>query len=124
MSKKKNEELHKSNARILIVDDMMINRTILCSMLTTMGICCDMAESGHECIELCRKNSYDLILLDHRMPDMDGVDTLVQLKDIFHKTGVDTPVICHTAEEGKNYINLYKAAGFADVLISPRIPEN
>ncbi|MCR5268437.1 MAG: response regulator [Lachnospiraceae bacterium] len=116
------ETSHNSNARILIVDDMAVNRTILSSMLTTIGVSCDLAESGQECLDLCRNNSYDLILLDHRMPDMDGVDTLVRLKEIFHRTGVETPVICHTADEGKNYINLYKAAGFADVLIKPADP--
>lgn len=119
LERRKNQ---RSNARILIVDDMQVNRTILSSILTTFGITCDMAESGRECLELCQNNSYDLILLDHRMPDMDGVDTLVQLKEIFHRTGADTPVICHTADEGKNYINLYKAAGFADVLIKPADP--
>ncbi len=122
MSSPEKEQNHNSNARILIVDDMAVNRTILSSMLTTIGISCDLAESGQECLELCKSNSYDLILLDHRMPDMDGVDTLVHLKEIFHRTGAETPVICHTADEGKNYINLYKAAGFADVLIKPADP--
>ena len=113
---------HNSSARILIVDDMPVNRTIMSSMLTSLGITCDLAGSGSECIEMCKKCTYDLILLDHRMPDMDGVDTLVVLKDIFRRTGAETPVICHTAEEGRNYINLYKAAGFADVLIKPADP--
>jgi CheY-like chemotaxis protein len=122
MTIQENEQIHGSNARILIVDDMAINRTILSSMLATMGISCDLAGSGRECLELCRLNSYDLILLDHRMPDMDGVDTLVQLKELFLHTGAETPVICHTADEGRNYVNLYKAAGFADVLIKPADP--
>ena len=122
MPKQENKQNHKSNARILIVDDMPINRTILSSMLTTLGISCDLAGSGRECLDLCRLNSYDLILLDHRMPDMDGVDTLVQLRELFLHTGAETPVICHTADEGRNYINLYKAAGFADVLIKPADP--
>lgn len=109
-------------ARILIVDDMPVNRTILSSMLTTMGVICDLAQSGQECLDLCGKNVYDLILLDHRMPGLDGVETLTRLKEIFRQTGVETPVICHTTDEGKNYINLYKAAGFADVLIKPADP--
>ena len=108
--------------RVLIVDDMMVNRTILASMLDYHGIGTDLAECGQECIDLCRKNEYDLILLDHRMPDMDGVDTLLVLKDIFKESGHEIPVICHTTEEGKNNINLYKAAGFADVLIKPIDP--
>ena len=87
MENSETERNHNSNARILIVDDMAVNRTILSSMLTTMGITCDLAESGQECIELCKSNSYDLILLDHRMPDMDGADTLVELKEIFRRSG-------------------------------------
>ena len=122
MDKREAGKKHNSNAKILIVDDMPVNRTILSSILTSLGISCDLAGSGQECIDLCRKCTYDLILLDHRMPDMDGVDTLVQLKEIFLHTGADTPVICHTAEEGRNYVNLYKAAGFADVLIKPADP--
>ena len=109
-------------ARVLIVDDMPVNNAILSSMLMTMGVSCDLAQSGQECLEKCRKDRYDLILLDHRMPGMDGVETLARLKDIFRNTGVETPVICHTADEGRNYISLYKAAGFADVLIKPVDP--
>ena len=122
MSKQETGQENRRSARVLIVDDMAVNRTILSSVLTTMGICCDLAESGNECLNMCHKNTYDLILLDHRMPGMDGVETLTHLKEIFRKNGVETPVICHTADEGKNYINLYKAAGFADVLIKPVDP--
>ncbi len=113
---------NSDRARVLIVDDMPVNNAILSSILSNMGVSCDLAQSGPECLELCRKTVYDLILLDHRMPGMDGVETLSRLKDIFLRTGAETPVICHTADEGKNYISLYKAAGFADVLIKPVDP--
>ncbi|MCR4907573.1 MAG: response regulator [Lachnospiraceae bacterium] len=106
-------------SRVLIVDDMPINRMILASILASSNVCSDQAESGEECIRLCEKNDYDLILLDHRMPETDGVDTLVRLKEIFRDKGREVPVVCHTTEEGKKNINLYKAAGFADVLIKP-----
>ena len=111
-----------NRAHVLIVDDMQVNRTIMSSMLSSFGILCDLAESGHECLDMCRTRTYDLILLDHRMPDMDGVDTLIQLNEIFRRSGIETPVICHTADEGRSNINLYKAAGFADVLIKPVDP--
>ena len=109
--------------RVLIVDDMRVNRMILSSLLASSDIASDLATSGRECLDLCRENSYDLILLDHRMPDMDGVDTLVRLKEIFREQGVDVPVICHTTEDARDNINLYKAAGFADVLIKPIQPQ-
>ena len=108
--------------RVLIVDDMSVNRIVLSSILATQGILSDQAESGKECLELCGENDYDLILLDHRMPDMDGVDTLVELKNLFSARGRDVPVICHTTADGKENVNLYKAAGFADVLIKPIEP--
>ena len=76
MSKQEFSQENRKCARVLIVDDMAVNRTILSSMLMTMGISCDLAESGEECLDLCHKFTYDLILLDHRMPGMDGVETL------------------------------------------------
>ena len=109
-------------ARVLIVDDMPINRTVLASMLASRGIMSDQVESGRECLELCEEYDYDLILLDHRMPELDGVDVLVELKNIFARRGKAVPVICHTSDEAKKNINLYKAAGFADVLIKPIEP--
>ena len=113
----------KSQSRVLIVDDMRVNRMILSSLLVSNGVAADLAESGKECLELCRKNNYDLILLDHRMPGIDGVDTFVQLKEIFKEQGRDVPVVCHTVDASKDNINLYKAAGFADVLIKPIKPQ-
>ena len=117
-----NENNNSNPARVLLVDDMPVNNAIMSSILSTMGVSCDLAQSGQECLDMCRKTTYDLILLDHRMPGMDGVETLARLKDIFRQTGAETPVICHTADEGKSYISLYKAAGFADVLIKPVDP--
>lgn len=108
-----------SQSRVLIVDDMRVNRLILSSLLASHGVESDVAESGAECLEQCRHNSYDLILLDHRMPDTDGVETLIRLKDMFRRNGREIPIICHTTEDARPNINLYKAAGFVDVLIKP-----
>jgi CheY-like chemotaxis protein len=114
--------MENNRSRVLIVDDMRINRIVLASILATHGISSDQAENGIECIELCKDNDYDLVLLDHRMPELDGVDTLVRLKEMFKERGRDVPIICHTTEEGRSNVNLYKAAGFADVLIKPVDP--
>ena len=93
-------------SQVLIVDDMMINRMILSSLLSAGGVASDQAENGRECLEMCKKKDYDLILLDHRMPEPDGVDTFVALKEIFKKRGRSVPVICHTTDEGRKNINL------------------
>ncbi len=109
-------------SRVLIVDDMHVNRMILSSLLAVSGVASDQADSAQACLSLCEKNDYDLILLDHRMPDTDGVDTLLMLKQLFERQKRTVPVVCHTTEEGRQNINLYKAAGFADVLIKPIDP--
>lgn len=114
--------MDNTTSRVLIVDDMAMNRLVLSSLLATHGIIADQAESGMECIKLCQQQDYDLILLDHRMPYMDGVDTLIRLKEMFKERDIEVPIICHTTSEGKQNINLYKAAGFADVLIKPIDP--
>ena len=104
--------------QILIVDDTEVNRMILHSLLTSHGLEADMAESGQECLTFCSKKRYDLILLDHRMPDMDGMDTLNALKKMFPE-GLSVPVICHTSEDVEANRNRYLAAGFSDVLAKP-----
>ena len=113
----------KPQARVLIVDDMRVNRMILSSLLAANGVASDLAESGEECLKLCRENKYDLILLDHRMPGTDGVDALIQLKEIFKDQGREVPVVCHTVETAKDNLKLYKAAGFSDILIKPVQPQ-
>ena len=115
--------MNQQSPRVLIVDDLPINRMVLSSMLKTQGITSDQVESGIECLEICKNKNYDLILLDHRMPDLDGVDTLVELKELFKEKGKETPVICHTTIDAKDNVNLYKAAGFADVIIKPVEPK-
>ena len=115
--------MDNNTSQVLIVDDLPINRMILSSLLASHGVLSDQAESGFKCLELCKENDYDLILLDHRMPDMDGVDTLTELKKIFKDRGRSIPVICHTTEDGRKNINLYIAAGFRDVLIKPIDPK-
>lgn len=114
--------MENKNHRVLIVDDMNINRIVLSSLLASHGVFSDQAENGKECLELCKNKDYDLILLDHRMPELDGAETLIRLKELFNERGREIPVICHTTEEGRKNISLYKAAGFADVLIKPIDP--
>ena len=112
----------KNRARVLIVDDVHINRMILSSMLASNGITADLAGSGKQCLAMVKEKEYDLILLDHRMPETDGVDTLMDLKDYFIKSGREIPVVCHTTGDAVRNINLYIAAGFTDVLIKPIQP--
>ena len=68
------------NARILVVDDVEMNLKVIKGLLKKTGIQIDTAQSGMACLECVRNKPYDLILLDHMMPEMDGIETLQQMK--------------------------------------------
>ena len=58
MALRGDNDFNIDKAKILIVDDMQVNRIILSSALSAMGVSCDLAESGQKCLELCRENTY------------------------------------------------------------------
>ena len=75
----------------------------------------DTAESGEDALDLIKANHYDLVFLDHKMPGMDGVETLSHAK----KYSPDTKYIALTANAGANARNEYIALGFDDYLPKP-----
>lgn len=109
---------HASKANILVVDDTLVNLTVVKGLLKRTGARVDTAQSGEECLELCENRKYDIILLDHRMPQMDGVETLHLLRE---KEGMnrDTPVIALTANAVSGASEFYISEGFSDFLAKP-----
>ncbi|MBR1859156.1 MAG: response regulator, partial [Selenomonadaceae bacterium] len=107
------------NARILVVDDTVMNLTVVKGLLKQTQIKIDTAESGYDCLEMVQKNNYDLIFLDHRMPGMDGIETLKEMKDLPACLNADTPVISLTANAISGAREQYIAAGFKDYLTKP-----
>ena len=78
-----------------------------------------MASSGRECLELVQKNNYDLILLDHMMPEMDGLEVLQRLKTMDNNISFEAPVIALTANAIVGAREKYINAGFNDYLSKP-----
>ena len=74
--------LKASKARILAVDDTKVNLMVVKGLLKRTGIQVDTAEDGLQCLEMAEKKKYDLILLDHRMPKMDGIEALRKIFEI------------------------------------------
>lgn len=107
------------NAKILITDDNPMNLKGITLLLKQTMIQVDMAVSGEECIGKCKTNNYDIIFLDHQMPEMDGIETLYHIKEI---TG-DTPVIMLTANALAGAKETYLKAGFTDFLSKPVDPQ-
>jgi CheY-like chemotaxis protein len=79
----------------------------------------DTAESGRECLELVASKKYDIIFLDHRMPEMDGVETLHAFRKMERNPNQDTPVIVLTANAVSGARELYMQEGFSDYLSKP-----
>ena len=107
------------DAKILVVDDVEMNLKVMCGLLKKTKIQIDTAESGRACLECVKKKQYDLILLDHMMPEMDGMETLKQMKLLADNLNNNTPVIMLTANATRGAREAYIQAGFADYLAKP-----
>ncbi len=110
-------------AEILVVDDNAVNRKVLRSLLKETQVQIAEAGGGAECLELVQENHYDLIFLDHMMPEMDGVETLHRMKQLSGYPCEDTPVVVLTANAVLGAKEKYLAEGFDDFLSKPIVPE-
>jgi len=98
-SKQKENEntLKLYQGRILVVDDNKVNRDALEAITTKHGINCQLAANGHQAIEMCKNNHYDLILMDIQMPEIDGYETSMHIKSLQNDNS-HTPIIAITAD--------------------------
>lgn len=113
------ESFRAPDAHILIVDDTRMNLTVAVGLLKKTQMVIDTAASGAEAIELTKKIRYDLILMDQRMPGMDGTETMKRIKAQEGGVNIDTPFICLTADAVSGARNHYLSEGFTDYLTKP-----
>lgn len=106
-------------ARVLVVDDVELNLKVIAGLLKDTQIQIDTASSGAECISKIKAGAYDVILLDHLMPQMDGIETLTQLKNLDGFFNASTPVIMLTANAIQGAKEEYLKHGFTDYLSKP-----
>ena len=111
------------DARILVVDDTEINLRVIKQLLKRIRINIDTASSGKEALELVKENAYDIIFLDHLMPDMDGPETLKMMNGLKDNRSSGTPVIALTSNAMPNARQEYIRIGFKDYLLKPFLPE-
>ena len=107
------------NARILVVDDNDMNLMVVRKLLSATKIQLDMARSGAECLKLTQNQHYDAILMDHLMPEMDGIQCLHELRSQPGGPCQDVPVIALTANAGSDNQLLYRKEGFSGYLAKP-----
>lgn len=117
------ETYHQSfeapDAHILVVDDNDMNLLVVKKLLAETKIQIDTASGGAECLRLTQNYHYDCILMDHMMPEMDGIECLHRLR--VQPTGLcqDVPVVALTANAGSDNQLLYRKEGFSGYLAKP-----
>ena len=111
------------DAKLLVVDDNAVNRKVLRNLLKETQIQVSEAGGGEECLQLVRENHYDLIFLDHMMPEMDGVETLHRMRRVTDYPCKDTPVVVLTANAVAGAREQYLKEGFDDFLSKPIVPD-
>ncbi|MBQ4416202.1 MAG: amino acid permease, partial [Butyrivibrio sp.] len=113
------ESFRAPEARILAVDDTDMNLTVIEGLLNQTEVQIDTALSGAEALEKTAEKPYDLILMDHRMPGMDGTEALNRLREREGGMNRLTPVICLTADAVSGAREKYLEQGFTDYLSKP-----
>ena len=110
------------DAKILVVDDNEVNRKVLRNLLKETQIQVTEAGGCVECLQLVQENQYDLIFLDHMMPEMDGVETLHHIKELPDCPCQETPIVVLTANAVSGAREKYLEEGFDDFLSKPITP--
>lgn len=118
-AQKYHQRFQAPNAEILVVDDTEMNLTVIKSLLKKTLVQVDTAVSGFETLEKVVEKKYDIIFLDHRMPEMDGVETFKRMKVLNGNKNKNTPVIALTANAVSGAKQEYQEIGFNDYLAKP-----
>ena len=107
---------------ILVVDDIPLNLKVADVLLKPFGANVELVNNGKDALEMMKQKEYDLIFLDHMMPDMDGVETLKQARKIsdYYK---DAAIIALTGNASVTARDEYMCMGFTDYLEKPILPD-
>ncbi|MCR5138291.1 MAG: response regulator [Oscillospiraceae bacterium] len=113
------ERLTAPELRILAVDDTPMNLLVVKKLLRDSGAVVDTAASGMEALQKTLATHYDLILMDHQMPEMDGVACLHRIREQQDGKNRDSRIVCLTANVGSDMEKQYLEAGFDGYLVKP-----
>lgn len=115
--KRADSKFVRPDLSVLVVDDSRVNLAVAKGLLKYTKMQTTTANSGQECIDKVKEKKFDIILLDHMMPQMDGIETLKKLRE--EKLCEETPVIALTANAVGNAKDMYLSHGFDDYLSKP-----
>ena len=117
--KKKKSTFTAPDANVLVVDDVKMNINVFKALLKRTEINVDSAMSGSEALDMIKEKKYDIIFLDHMMPDMDGIETYQNMKMLEDNPNKDTTVVMLTANAIMGAKEEYIGIGFSDYLSKP-----
>ena len=110
-------------AKILVVDDIKMNLNVIVGLLKRTKIQVDTALSGAEAIDMARKKEYDIVFIDHMMPEMDGIETLEKMQKDRFALCREKPMIALTANAISGAREFYLKKGFVGYLSKPVDPK-
>ena len=116
------ENLHAPKAHLLFVDDTAMNLDVIKGLLKNTGIKIDTVLSGKQALEAVKNNVYDILFIDHRMPEMDGIETLHAMKKMQDNKSAGKPCIALTANAISGVKKMYLNEGFDNYLSKPVNP--
>ncbi|MDR1359497.1 MAG: response regulator [Deltaproteobacteria bacterium] len=111
--------LRLHGTRILVVDDNDVNLMIAENLLLAYGGEVDTAESGEKALELIKERAYDLVFMDHMMPDMDGVDATRLIRALPGEKYARLPIVALTANVVGDVRGMFLQNGMNDFLAKP-----
>lgn len=116
---KKEQNFTASNYRVLIVDDNAMNRKVANAMLKFYGFKIAEASCGNAAIERVKRQEYDMILMDHMMPEMDGIEATQIIREECGENGKKAVIVALTANALQGAREMYLENGFDDFLSKP-----
>lgn len=113
------EEKQYEGKNVLVVDDNRVNVKVLAAFLKQFGIISDSAYSGQEAIEATENKAYDIIFMDHMMPEMDGIETSLEIRKSDKEYNKAVKIIACTANAQKGLSEVFLANGMDDFVTKP-----
>ena len=106
-------------ARVLVVDDNETNLMVVKKLLRGTGVKIDTAQSGSQALELTLGHAYDVIFMDHLMPQMDGIECAAAVRNQIGGLSINASIVALTANAGPENEKLYRENGFDGYLVKP-----
>lgn len=119
VEQKENKTKTIFDLHVLVAEDYPINQMLIGEILKGYGIKYDIAQNGHEAVEMALSNNYNLVLMDINMPEMNGIEATKKLREAFDNT---LPIVALTANAADGDRNYFISIGMDDYLSKPINP--